>query len=83
MKRAKADVISHIEKSNDKELKEQGEIIARDIDTIIASFHGNAPIKRFSSKDVSLIPSLQSYNDELDTLDSQPSWLNGPCMVIH
>lgn len=78
MKRAKADVISHIEKSNDKELKEQGEIISRDIDTIIASFHGNAPIKRFSSKDVSLIPSLQSYNDELDTLDSQPSWLNGP-----
>lgn len=66
---------------NDK-LVEQGKVIIDGIDNILLEFNNNGIIRKFTDEEIKLIPSLESYNIELDTLEKTPTWLNGPWLLI-
>lgn len=79
---AKVDVIKQIESSQDAELKEQGSAIVRGIEKLLEDFHNDSTVRRFTPEEVGQTPSLESYNEELDKLDTTPSWLNGPWLLL-
>lgn len=78
----KADIISHTNDAEDPQLSQQGEIIVAGIDKLMKDLHSGAPIEPFSDEQIKLIPSLESYNDVFKTLDEQPTWLDGPWLLI-
>lgn len=82
IQKAKNDVLIHIKETADEEIKSQGAHIVSDIDNLLDSIAQNGQIRAFTDAEVSLIPSLASYNDEFNKLEEQPTWLSGPWLVI-
>lgn len=78
----KVDVKKHMDLSDDDELKQQGELILENITKLLDDFTNNALIRPFTDNEVKFIPSLGSYNDEFSKLPAQPTWLNGPWLLI-
>lgn len=82
IRKAKEDVSKHAESSNDDELKTQGETIVESITGLLNDFENDSNIRLFTESEVKFIPSLQSYNDVFLGMEKNPSWLNGPWLVI-
>ncbi|TID15004.1 hypothetical protein CANINC_004675 [Pichia inconspicua] len=80
--KAQQDVQKFVNLSNNEELKLQGKNIVHAIEQIIENIKNNSPLRLFTDAEILLIPSLQSYNDDLKKLDSQPTWLSGPWLLI-
>jgi hypothetical protein len=78
----KIDVSTHLQDSQDSELIQQGNSIIEQIEHILSEFHNDGTIRRFTDEEIAFIPSLESYNEELDKLNKQPSWLNGPWLLL-
>lgn len=82
LSKARTDVLKHMDLNKDEVLKSQGNNITHAIDNILQNIKDNSPIMPFTEAEVLFIPSLQSYNDEFKKLDSQPTWLSGPWLLI-